>query len=99
MPLTIHIAVMLAFWYGYTKLAREPFDRLMAQPKQLKGWVWLYLKGLLLLVILPFVVAESLCMVFLTNWDYNRTMVLAPHFLNLLVYKRFAQFIRATLRS
>ncbi|ALW85944.1 hypothetical protein AUC43_13065 [Hymenobacter sedentarius] len=96
---TIHIAVMLACWYGYTKLAREPFERLMAQPQQLNGWVWLYLKVLLLLVILPFVVADSLCMAFLTNWDYNRTVVLAPHFINLVGYKRFAEFIRAALRS
>lgn len=99
MALVIHIAVMLALAYGYSQVAPAIFDRLLGKASTLQAGVWLYAKGLVLLVLLPFVTAELLCMAWLSDWGYNRYVVLVPHFVSLVSHKRMVEFIKTVVNA
>jgi hypothetical protein len=71
----------------------------MGQPTQFSEWVWAYLKALFFIILVPVIVAEGVCMVVMSDWGDNRTLVLLPHWLSLAADKRFYQLIKASVAS
>ncbi|MFD2514122.1 hypothetical protein ACFSRY_09615 [Pontibacter locisalis] len=68
----------------------------MGTPLHAKAWVWVYIKALLLIVVVPYICAESIMMAIMPieDWSYNRTIVLLPHYFNLVIDRRINSFIR-----
>ncbi|OKL40854.1 hypothetical protein A3841_13485 [Pontibacter flavimaris] len=100
MALFLHITLALCFYVLYSRALRLPFERFMGTPSNAADWVWVYLKALLLSVLVPYVCAELILMSLLDRsaWDYNRTIMLLPHFASLLSDRRISRLLRAVLK-
>lgn len=101
MALVLHITMALAFYYIYNHQVRGLYDKWLGVPTHAGDWVGVYSKALLLLVLIPFVCTESLIMALSSKeyWHYNRTVILLPHFFNVVIDRRINRLIRNVLKS
>jgi hypothetical protein len=100
--LAVHTVVMLAFRFLYTKCVPLAFDRTMgpATHLDLEAYLRFAPKALVLFVLLPFLVAASLCLALINDWSYSgQQLVLLPHWLHLISDKRMLGFIRGALKT
>lgn len=100
MALFGHITLMLCFYVLYSRALRAPFERFMGIPSSAADWVWVYLKSLLVYVLVPYSCAELVLMSLLDKaaWDYNRTIMLLPHFASLLSDRRISRLLKTVLK-
>lgn len=100
MALFLHITLMLSFYVLYSRTLRVPFEWFIGIPANAAGWVWIYLKSLLVYVLVPFICAELVLMALLdkASWDYNRAIMLLPHFASLLSDRRISRLLKTVLK-
>ena len=97
MAYLIHLAVALLYLYWSHTRGAAFLNRFVSPLTTLRQALWVYFKALPLLVVLPFIVGELLCIWLLNNdnWNYNRRLILLPYWGVLLSNKTVFTFIRA----
>lgn len=103
MALVLHISVSLLFFYVYNFLLKRKYNRIMGTPVEFKDWVWVYVKSLALIVVIPFVIGELLLLgllliefPFIESWSYDRMIMILPYMIQLVFDTRIFSLIRNT---
>lgn len=97
MAYLIHLAVALLYGYWSHTRGSAFLNRFVSPLTTLWQAFRVYFKALPLLVVLPFIMGELLCLWWLPkdNWHYNRRLILLPYGAVLLSNKTVFAFINA----
>lgn len=97
MAYLIHVAVALLYPYWSHTRGFAWLNRFVSPLTSLRQALGVYFKALPLLVLLPFVAGELLCLWLLDhkNWHYNRRVIVLLYWGVLLSNKTIFTFLRA----
>lgn len=97
MAYLIHLAVALLYLYWSHTRGSAFLNRFVSPLATLRQALWVYFKALPLLVILPFIAGELLCIWLLhtDNWNYNRRVIVLLYWGVLLSNKTIFTFLKA----
>jgi hypothetical protein len=99
MAYLLHLLVALLYLYWSHTRGAVFLNRLVGPLTRFRQVLWVYAKALPLLVMLPFIAGELLCMWLLStdSWNYDRTLILLPYWAVLLSNKTIYTFLKSHL--
>jgi hypothetical protein len=97
MAYLIHLTVALLYLYWSHTRGAAWLNRFVSPLTTLRQALWVYFKALPLLVVLPFIAGELLCIWLLDNnsWNYNRRVIVLLYWGVLLSNKTIFTFLKA----
>lgn len=94
MAYLIHLLVALLYLYLSHTHGSAVLNRAVGPLTTWRQWPWASIKALALLVALPLITGELLCMWLLDDWNFNRTLTLLPYWAVPLSNKTIITFLK-----